>query len=110
MVSLDGHTHMQSIAVGVAIDGHRRESKIATRADDTYSNFPSIGNQYFLKWPGRGSGSKCLHRGSFVVAGSPFGDSIAQIGRASCRKECRYRLWPYQLKKNKVWTVVIKVE
>ncbi|WP_372803835.1 hypothetical protein [Paracoccus seriniphilus] len=49
MNGLIGHFHMQGIAVGVGIDGHRRDAHLAGGLDDPAGDLTPVGNQDFLE-------------------------------------------------------------
>jgi len=41
--------HMQSIPIGVRIDGNRPDTELARRLDDAASDLTPIGNQYLME-------------------------------------------------------------
>src|SRR5260370_5918901 len=67
VVGFVGHTHMQSIAISIAIHGHAAKPQFAASANDTHRYFTTIGYQHLLKRP---VGYRvCLHRGSSYTFG-----------------------------------------
>src|SRR5579875_365902 len=89
------HTHMQGVAVNIAIDGHTAQPKLTAGANDAQSDLATIGNQHLLERPAR-YGERIHQEGSFdfmLFSCSQYSTSAENLPGMRCPRWSRL-FWP----------------